>query len=140
MSTDWSTHLSKYNRNVVKLASGMTHLMVHGSDSPNAETVLFIHGAGLSGRIWQPLIDGTSICRRYETIMYDIEGHGLSPWEGGAKDEFLVEKWARTAKEVLDYVGADKAYIVGHDIGAVRRSALSREVGRLAHVSTSPSC
>ena len=42
----------------------------------NANTVLFIHGVGLTQEMWRPQVE---FFRNYTTLTYDLIGHGKTP-------------------------------------------------------------
>ena len=118
--------------NVVKLPSGPTDIDVslppgsavddtsregrHSSASVQISTIVFVHGVCSASALYQPIIQLSGVRDKYRVVTYDLEGHGLSPLndESGDMD---IEKWARTLGEVLDFVGVQRAVIVGHSVG-----------------------
>ena len=53
----------------------MTHLFVHESGDPAGPPIVFLHGGGLSGRMWQPQVDAL---REFHCLAPDLPEHGRS--------------------------------------------------------------
>lgn len=57
---------------------GKKHLHVKRSGTKSGPPAIFIHGLGGSTEYWRPLIGLTGL-KAYDCILFDLEGHGLSP-------------------------------------------------------------
>ncbi|AIE61329.1 alpha/beta fold hydrolase [Bacillus methanolicus] len=77
--------------------------------------VLFIHGSGVSWRMWEPQFEDFS--PKFKMIMVDLRGHGESSkdFPGGKYDHFLL---AEDMKEFLDAIGEKNVHVVGVSQGA----------------------
>ena len=79
----------------------------------NKHTILLIHGAASSGRMWQPIAE--SLADQYHLIAPDLRGHGASPRPGAYPPEELA---ADLAAFIAGHISGRFA-IVGHSIGAL---------------------
>lgn len=81
------------------------------------ETVVFIHGLGASLEYYAPLIQATGLDSKYRIILYDLEGHGLTPTAGAATAtlDTLVDDLENLflAKQI------EKATVVGWSLGGL---------------------
>lgn len=77
------------------------------------EPVVFLHGYGGDLNNW--LFNQPAVAERRTTYALDLPGHG-----GSAKDvgEGTVPSLARAVLGFMDAVGAQKAHLVGHSMGA----------------------
>jgi len=85
-----------------------------------APVIAFIHGLGLSRKIWGPHL---SVFEGYRTIIYDLYGHGESaPPTGQAS----LTVYSDQLGGLLRHLGISKASVVGFSIGGMinRRFAL----------------
>lgn len=102
--------------NLVKLPSGSLHVWVGGVTSSSAPTAIFVHGLGGWHTNYLPIIAASGIDKTHRVVAFDLEGMGQSPASGNA---VTIDTCAESVKEVLDYVGAAKAVVVGHSMGGV---------------------
>jgi pimeloyl-ACP methyl ester carboxylesterase len=86
------------------------HVRVGGS----GPAVILIHGFGDTGDMWAKL--AADLVRDHTVVVPDLRGMGLS-----AKPADGYDKWTEAAdmRGVLDALGIDKAFVVGHDIGTM---------------------
>jgi pimeloyl-ACP methyl ester carboxylesterase len=95
----------------------MDTLHVYESGAPGALAVVFLHGAGVSGRMWKAHM---TRLKDYHCLAPDLPGHGLSnhiAWHSEAATADLVAQLIETR------VPARRAHLVGLSVG-----------GSLAHV------
>lgn len=74
--------------------------------------VLLIQGTGVAGCAWQAQVDALS--DRYELAWYDAPGIGERPGSPGT-----VPDMAADARQVLDDLGWEHAFVMGHSLGGV---------------------
>ncbi len=73
-------------------------------------TVMFLHGSNLDSRAWGPL--PAALAADHRVILTDLRSHGRS------LDATGPFSWVDDAVEVLDAVGATRAALIGHSLGA----------------------
>ncbi len=82
----------------------------HGGEG---RAVVLVHGLGSNLRVWDavaPLLtDG------YRVVAYDQRGHGLSSDSGG---DFGHETLVQDLEAVIEHLGLDDPFVVGHSWGA----------------------
>lgn len=78
------THLSTYN--IEKTCGGLglrnvngKQLYVSGTGNEGGEQITYVHGLGGTNEYWQPLISTLDLDSSHKNILFDLEGHGLSP-------------------------------------------------------------
>ena len=76
-------------------------------------TIAFVHGWLLSRAYWNPLID--QLQPHFPCLSYDLRGFGAS--EIGDRDEYSLDSYALDLQEILDQLGIDKVWLVGHSLG-----------------------
>ncbi|WP_352605503.1 alpha/beta fold hydrolase [Mesorhizobium sp. M0488] len=81
-----------------------------GSGAP----VLLIHGVGMNATIWEPQIE--RMANRWDVIAIDMLGHGQSPLPRENPD---LADYAGQALGLLDQLGIDAAFVIGHSMGAL---------------------
>ena len=93
---------------------------------PDAEWVVFVHGAGGSSSIWfRQLRD---FRRHFNVLLVDLRGHGNSPRPAAPAEPYTFEEVAREILEVLDHQGIAAAHFVGISLGTI----LIRTLGEIA--------
>jgi pimeloyl-ACP methyl ester carboxylesterase len=90
------------------------HARVEGETESGATPVVFVHGAGLDGSVWDPQVTGIAAAG-FRTMAVDLPGHGAS--EGPALH--TIEDLAVWTAGFLDAVDAPRAHLVGHSMGAL---------------------
>src|SRR6266404_874744 len=95
--------------------SGTLYAATGGKDfDPALPTVVFIHGAGMDHTVW-------ALQTRYfahhgrNVLALDLPGHGRSAGLGLA----TIEAMADCVLAALEAVGASRAALVGHSMGAL---------------------
>ncbi|MER7586596.1 alpha/beta hydrolase [Micromonospora sp. NPDC127501] len=107
-------------------------------DGPReAPPLLLIHGSGMSGASWNPVVP--ALADHHHVIRVDLPGCGRSP----AAPSYAVPEQADRVAEVLDDLGVRSVVILGHSSGGYLATALAERrpdlVRSLALVSTGPS-
>lgn len=77
------------------------------------ERVIFIHGSGDSGAVWQPLL---RLLPEVDALAYDLPGHGARIAEPGP-ERMSVGDYAEDVYQTLTARGIDGGVIVGHSLG-----------------------
>ncbi|MGJ7441733.1 alpha/beta fold hydrolase [Aquipuribacter sp. MA13-6] len=107
---------------------------VHGpSDGPG---ILLVHGLGVSGKYFRPLI--RLLSGSYRVVTPDLPGFGTSAHLGPA---LTIPGQAEAMERVVDLVGLDRPVLLGHSMGAqvvtemaVRRPGRTRGVALVGPV------
>ncbi|POY70523.1 A/B superfamily hydrolase [Rhodotorula taiwanensis] len=92
------------------------HLHVEVSNPDAEKTIIFVHGLGGALTNYAPIVEAADLLSSYKVVLFDFEGHGLSPASGSST---TVEVYAASIGEVLDSVGSKRAVIVGHSLGGL---------------------
>ena len=88
------------------------------SGVPGAQTVLLLHGLSQQSHYWNPTISKLLSDRpALDIIALDQRGHGDSNVFTPQSD-FSMDRLALDARELLDFLGVEKAIVVGHSWGA----------------------
>ena len=92
---------------------------VHASDAgqgidKSKDTIVFLHGSGLSHIIWS-LTEQFFSNKRYNVLSLDLPGHGNSEWPC----LYSIEKIADWLEKVFIELKLDKVIIVGHSQGCL---------------------
>jgi pimeloyl-ACP methyl ester carboxylesterase len=77
------------------------------------ERVIFIHGSGESGSVWQPLM---RLLPELDALAYDLPGHGARVAEPGP-ERMSVGDYAEDVYRTLTARGIDGGVVVGHSLG-----------------------
>ena len=85
-------------------------------------TLIFIHGVGMCGEIWQPQVEYFS--KSYRVITYDFLGHGQSPLP---KNEPTLDDYVEQLNNLVDTIGVSNFSLVGHSMGAIISVAFARK-------------
>lgn len=80
----------------------------------NADTILFLHSLGCDLSMWDAQADALS--DNFRIVRFDMRGHGTS---GHTLGEYTLVRLARDALQVLDAVGARRAYFCGISLGGI---------------------
>ena len=90
-------------------------------------TVVFIHGAGVTGNFWKAQVEG--LAERVNTVALDLPGHGRSGKDG--KD--TIADYSRAVVEFVDAIEAPKAVLCGLSLGgAIVQQVLLDYAGHFA--------
>lgn len=74
--------------------------------------LVFTHGASWDHEQWRPQVDFFS--RRYQTVVWDVRGHGLSSLPDGKVDS---EDFSRDLADLLHHLGIGQAILCGLSLG-----------------------
>jgi pimeloyl-ACP methyl ester carboxylesterase len=89
-----------------------TRLRVERSGGGAGPTLVFLHGATLDHRMWQPQID--ALADRHPCVRYDLRGHG-----GSDLPTATPYRHYEDAAALIDHLGLDRVIPVGHSIGGL---------------------
>lgn len=90
----------------------------HGQGEP----LLLIHGGMISGAEFQPQIAPFSA--KYRLIVPDVRGHGES---GRGGYPYSIRQWADDMAALLDALGIEQAFVLGHSMGGMVAQQLAAE-------------
>lgn len=92
---------------------------IHGKGKP--ETLILIHGLGLTRRTWDDYIPALSA--DYQIVLYDLLGHGESDLPGETPTLPLL---AAQLNELLETLAIAQAHLIGFSLGGMinRRMAM----------------
>ncbi len=77
------------------------------------EAIIFLHFSGANLMMWQPVLPYFQ--GRFRVVLADLRGHGKSSApEGG----YHMDEMAKDIVEVMQYLGIEKAHVVGSSLGA----------------------
>ncbi len=88
-------------------------LYVQEAGPPNAPTIVFLHGAGVAGWMWQPQMK--ELAHDFHCLVPDLPGHGQSP---DAVPFSLADCTAQVAELIEQRAHGRKAHVVGLSMGA----------------------
>lgn len=99
----------------------VTDTSVHASVTGDGTALVFLHGAWVSSRMWQPQID--RFADEYTVITVDFRGHG----ESGPTDrtKYSVDVFAEDIREVLEALGVTDPVLCGLSLGGIVAQAYS---------------
>ncbi len=107
---------------------GTTHVLDLPGPTPDAPTVLLMHGIATTGPLtWFSVLEELSL--RYRVVTFDQRWHG----RGIRSDSFTLDDCADDAVAVLDALGIERAVVVGYSMGGASAQVLwHRHPGRVA--------
>lgn len=92
-----------------------------------AESILFLHGGGVGGWMWEKQVEALS---NYHCIIPDLPGHGGSREIRG----FTIKNCAEALANLIAKAGHEnKAHVVGHSLGAQILVQLLADYPELIH-------
>ena len=98
--------------------------------------ILFLHGWGMSSRVWREQV--LEFSNRYMTVTMDFRGHGSSE----PSDDYSFETLARDIKEIIDGLLLGPVSLVGWSMGGsvaiLTANRYPEVVDSLVLVSTTP--
>jgi pimeloyl-ACP methyl ester carboxylesterase len=74
---------------------------------------VFIHGVGLTKEIWEPQI---SFFKNYNTLTYDLLGHGKTPLK---KSQINIEDFSKQLFKLIKELNFNKIHLIGFSLGAL---------------------
>ena len=75
--------------------------------------IVFIHGVGLTKEIWEPQID---FFKDYNTLTYDLLGHGKTPLKK-TKVDFKI--FSKQLLKLINELNFTKIHLIGFSLGAL---------------------
>ena len=88
--------------------------------------IVFIHGVGLTSEIWDPQI---SFFKNYNTLSYDLLGHGKTPLN---KTKLTFDDYRKQLLNLINELNLNKIHLVGFSLGAlIARDFASKHNDRL---------
>ena len=84
------------------------------SGNLNKSLLIFVHGFGLNCKMWQWL--PPSIYNKFDILKYDLYGHGNSI---APPCHPSLEMFANQIEELINYLGYEKAILVGFSLGGM---------------------
>ncbi|GAA5071433.1 alpha/beta fold hydrolase [Nocardia iowensis] len=106
---------------ILSLDDGEIHVCQDGRR--DAPALLLIHGTAASARSWEPMV--ALLTGSHRVIRIDLLGCGRSAKPVDAS--YTVPDQARRAGAVLDRLGVEHAFVVGHSSGGVVAAALAEQ-------------
>ncbi|GMF71969.1 unnamed protein product [Aspergillus oryzae] len=88
-----------------------------GSQSPDAETIVFIHGLGANLEYYAPLVQAAGLESNYRIVLYDLEGHGATP--ARASSTATLQTFARDLDLLFAAKSITSATLVGWSLGGL---------------------
>ncbi|KAK5040139.1 hypothetical protein LTS07_000636 [Exophiala sideris] len=82
-----------------------------------SQTVVFIHGLGSSLEYYMPLLQTMKLEDKYRVILYDFEGHGLTPTTAAATT--TIESLVEDLENLFVAKDIGRAVVVGWSIGGL---------------------
>ncbi len=80
-------------------------------DSKNP--IVFIHGIGLTSAMWDQQID---YLKNYNTIVYDLIGHGKTPLK---KKQISIKNFSKQLLDLINGLDIKKIHLVGFSLGSL---------------------
>ena len=77
------------------------------------DPIIFIHGIGLNHKIWE---DQIKYFKKYNTIVYDLIGHGNTPFN---KKTLSMKDFTKQLIKLADGLNINKFHLVGFSIGSL---------------------
>ena len=77
------------------------------------DTIVFIHGVGLTKEIWDQQLD---FFKNYNILTYDLLGHGKTPLE---KTQLNFEDYTKQLLNLIDELDLKKIHLVGFSLGSL---------------------
>ena len=117
------THANWWDmREVRDLPSGGAYSYME-TGNPDKDAMILIHGFGNSSRVWKMCME--FLADEYHLVAVDLRGVGQSK----VSDMFAypIANQARDVLELMDALGIDSAYIVGHSIGSIIAQAIAMQ-------------
>jgi len=80
----------------------------------SGQTLVLLHGVGMSKLVWKPEIEELSA--HFDVVTYDMWGHGESILPEG---ELALSNYTSQLVELLDELGIESANVAGHSMGGL---------------------
>ena len=92
----------------------VNNIELYFESAGSGETVLFIHGLGSSARDWETQIP--AFAKHYQTIAFDLRGHGQSQKPQGP---YSMSLFAKDTAELIKSLGVGSVHVVGISLGGM---------------------
>ncbi|KAF8518680.1 putative hydrolase [Hysterangium stoloniferum] len=99
------------------------HIQVSGAE--DGQPVIFFHGLGGSLQNYKAVIEIGGLEKTNRVILFDLEGHGLSPLSLQGRKGLSITQFADDGKDILDHFSISKAHVVGHSMGGMIAAAFA---------------
>lgn len=99
------------------------------------EPLVLLHGIGMSGRAWEPMID--EVAREREVITVDLPGFGASAHEGWPEPPTPANV-ARVVSDFFEATGLERPHVAGTSMGGGVALELARTGAVKSVVAFSP--
>ena len=109
-------------REVKDLPSGGAYSYIETGD-PVRDAMILIHGFGNSSRVWKMCME--ALAADYHLVAVDLRGVGLS--KVSEMFAYPIADQARDVLELMDALGIETAYVVGHSIGSIIAQAMAMQ-------------
>lgn len=83
-------------------------------DGASGTPLVLLHGLASNLSRWSEFVEHSALRGRHALIRLDLRGHGASTAGGGIG----LDVWADDVTAVLDEQGHERAFVVGHSLGA----------------------
>jgi len=93
-------------------------LHVKQSGDAGGPSAIFVHGLGGSMDYWTPLVELTKLKSSYNCVLFDLEGHGLSPTSPLSK--LSIASFAADVKNLASHFGISSGLtLIAHSMGCL---------------------
>lgn len=96
-------------------AASVDGLKLHYTVTGEGQTIIFVHGWTCDETSWSRQVP--EFAEGYRVVTLDLPGHGKS--DAPAQADFSMDLFAAAVEAVRSEIGADRAVLVGHSMGAV---------------------
>ena len=83
------------------------------SKKNDRDTIVFIHGVGLTKEIWDQQVE---FFKNYNILTYDLLGHGKTPLE---KSQLTFDDYNKQLLNLIDELDLKKIHLVGFSLGSL---------------------
>src|SRR5258708_30058303 len=113
-------HPTSFSSKFVSIGQRSIHIRF-SDPPPNGATkppVIFLHAVGSNSSSWvTPLLMAPQLTQHRQLVLFDSDGHGLSPWSG--RDQMTVEDLLQDVLALLTELQFNKVAIVAHSLFCV---------------------
>jgi len=93
-------------------------LHIKQSGTASGPPAIFVHGLGGSMDYWTPLVELTKLKSSYNCVLFDLEGHGLSPTSPLSK--LSIASFAADVKNLASHFGISSGLtLIAHSMGCL---------------------
>jgi len=93
------------------IINGIGCMLGKDAINPDRKTIVFVHGAGGSHRLWTVQVEHLS--RKYNAVAINLPGHGL----GRAQGETTIEGYVKAVRDLIEGLGVQKVVLAGASMG-----------------------